>query len=59
MEIAKTLMGDSLYSPKNPTQALQTVKKRIEKSEIQLEWLKEEKAQKKQGVIPAYKQFKS
>ncbi|MDE5588600.1 MAG: recombinase family protein [Acetatifactor sp.] len=62
MEIAKTLTGDSLYSPEDLTQALQTVKKRIEESEIQLERLKEEEAQKKQGiemVTPAYKQFKS
>lgn len=62
MEIAKTLTGDSLYSPEDLTQALQTVKKRIEESEIQLERLKEEEIQKKQGiemVTPAYKQFKS
>ena len=62
MEIAKTLTGDSLYSPEDLTQAIQTVKKRIEESEIQLERLKEEEAQKKQGiemVTPAYKQFKS
>lgn len=62
MEIAKTLTGDSLYSSEDLTQALQTVKKRIEESEIQLERLKEEEAQKKQGiemVTPAYKQFKS
>ena len=62
MEIAKTLTGDSLFSPEDLTQAIQTVKKRIEESEIQLEKLKEEEMQKKQGiemVTPAYKQFKS
>lgn len=62
MEIAKTLTGDSIYSPEDLTQAIQTVKKEIEESEIQLEKLKEEEAQKKQGiemVTPAYKQFKS
>ena len=62
MEIAKTLTGDSLYSPEDLTQAIQTVKKRIEESEIQLERLKAEETQKKQGVemvTPAYKQFKS
>lgn len=62
MEIAKTLTGDSLYSPEDLTQAIQTVKKRIEESETQLERLKEEETQKKQGiemVTPAYKQFKS
>lgn len=62
MEIAKTLTGDSLFSPEDLTQAIQTVKKKIEESEIQLEKLKEEEMQKKQGiemVTPAYKQFKS
>lgn len=62
MEIAKTLTGDSVYSPEDLTQVIQTVKKRIEESETQLERLKEEESQKRQGiemVTPAYKQFKS
>lgn len=62
MEIARILTGDSVYSPEDLTQAIQTVKKRIEDAGIQLEKLKEEEAQKKQGiemVTPAYKQFKS
>ncbi len=62
MEIAKTLTGDSVYSPEDLTQAIQAVKKRIEETETQLGKLKEEETQKKQGievVTPAYKQFKS
>ena len=62
MEIAKTLTGDSVYSPEDLTQAIQAVKERIEQAEMQLERLKEEETQKKQGiemVTPAYKQFKS
>jgi len=62
MEIAKTLTGDSIYSPEDLTQAIQAVKKRIEEAETQLGKLKEEETQKKQGiemVTPAYKQFKS
>ncbi len=48
--------------PEDLTQAIQTVKRKIEESETQLEKLKEEEMQKKQGVemvTPAYKQFKS
>lgn len=62
MEIAKTLTGDSVYSPEDLTQAIQAVKERIEQAETQLARLKEEETQKKQGiemVTPAYKQFKS
>ncbi len=62
LEIAKTLTGDSIYSPEDLSQAIQTVKSRITEAETKLTELKEEKVQKKQGIdliTPTYNQFKS
>ncbi len=62
LEIAKTLTGESVYSPEDLTQVLRTVKENIANGERELAKLKEEEAQKKQGIdliTPAYNQFKS
>ncbi|MCD8196482.1 MAG: recombinase family protein [Lachnospiraceae bacterium] len=62
MEIGKTLTGESLYSPEDLTQAIQTIRSRVNESETRLAELKEEEMLKKQGldmVAPTYNQFKS
>ena len=62
LEIGKTLTGDSIYSPEDLTQAIQTIKSRITEAETKLTALREEEAQKKQGIdliTPTYNQFKS
>ena len=51
-----------MYSPEDLTQVLRTVKENIANGERELAKLKEEEAQKKQGIdliTPAYNQFKS
>ena len=62
LEIGRTLTGDSIYSPEDLSQAIQTIRGRIADSEEKLAGLKDEEAQKKQGIemiTPAYNQFKS
>ncbi len=62
LEIAKTLTGDSIYSPEDLSQAIQTIKSRITEAETKLTELREEEARKKQGIdliTPTYNQFKS
>ena len=62
LEIGKTLTGDSIYSPEDLSQAIQTLKLRIAEVEKQLQALQEEEAEKKRGIdliTPAYNQFKS
>ncbi len=62
LEIGKTLTGDSVYSPEDLSQAIQTIKGRIAEGEEKLASLKDEEMQKKQGVsliTPAYNQFRS
>lgn len=62
LEIAKTLTGESIYSPEDLMQVLRTVKGNIAKGEQELSQLKEEEIQKKKGIdliTPAYNQFKS
>ena len=62
MEIGKTLLGDSIYSPEDLSQAIQTVKSRITEAETKLTELRDEEAKKKQGldlITPTYNQFKS
>ena len=62
LEIAKSLTGDSVYSPEDLSQAIKTVRSRVSEMEAELERLKAEEAQKKQGVAlitPAYNQFKT
>jgi hypothetical protein len=62
LEIGKTLTGDSVYSPEDLSQAIQTIKGRIAESEEKLAALQDEEAQKKRGIdmiTPAYNQFKS
>lgn len=62
LEIGKTLTGDSIYSPEDLSQAIQTLKSRIAEAEKQLQALQEEEAEKKRGIdliTPAYNQFKS
>lgn len=61
-EIAKTLIGDSLYTPEDLKQAINTVKLRIEEGKEQLEKLDNDMLQKKEvteAVLPAYRRFKS
>ncbi|MCM1304751.1 MAG: recombinase family protein, partial [Butyrivibrio sp.] len=62
LEIGKTLTGDSVYSPEDLSQAIQTIRARVSEAEEKLETLKTEEAQKKQGIdmiTSAYNQFKS
>lgn len=62
LEIAKTLTGDSIYSPEDLSQAIRTVKSRITEAETKLTELRDEEAKKKQGIdliTPTYNQFKS
>lgn len=62
LEIGKSLTGDSIYTPEDLSQAIHTVKARIAQMESDLEKLKIEELQKKQGVdliTPAYNQFKT
>lgn len=62
LEIGKSLTGDSVYSPEDLTQAIQTIKSRITDAEEKLTMLKEEELKKKQGIdmiSPAYNQFRS
>ena len=53
-------MGESLYSPEDLAQAIQTLKTRTADAESQLEKLQDEEMQKKTGlemITPAYNQF--
>ena len=62
VEIGKALTGDSVYSPEDLSQAIQTLKEGIQSGEARLADLKEEEKRKKQGVdmiAPAYNQFRS
>lgn len=49
LEIGKTLTGDSIYSPEDLSQAIQTIKARIVESEGKLEELQKEEAKKSTG----------
>lgn len=62
LEIGKSLTGDSVYSPEDLSQAMQTLKTRITEADSKLIELQKEEQQKKQGIemiAPAYNQFKS
>ena len=62
LEIANALTGDSVYSPEDLSQAIQTIKHRITQAEEKLSELRDEEAQKKQSIdliTPNYRQFKS
>ena len=61
-EIGKTLLGESLYTPEDLKEAINTIKTRIAEGEVQLRKLDDEMLQKKEmaeAVLPAYRQFKS
>ena len=61
-EIAKTLLGDSLYTPEDLKEAISTIKSRIAENESQMEKLNNELSQKKEMaevILPAYRRFKS
>ena len=61
-EIAKTLLGDSLYTPEDLKEAIDTIKSRIAEGEEQLEKLDSEMIRKKEmteAVLPAYRRFRS
>lgn len=61
-EIGKTLLGESLYTPEDLKEAINTIKTRIAEGEEQLQKLDEEMLQKKEmteAVLPAYRRFKS
>lgn len=62
MEIGKTLLGDSLYSPGDLKEAIKVIKGRINDNEEQLEKLEKDMLEKREmveAVIPAYRRFKS
>ena len=62
MEISRTLLGDSLYSPQDLQEAISVVRQRISQGEEQLEKLDSEMNQQKEmveAVLPAYRRFKS
>lgn len=62
LEIGKTLTGESSYSADDLSQAIRTIKARIEDAEIKLTQLKDEEEQERQGIeqiAPAYDRFKS
>ena len=62
LEIGKTLIGDSVYSQEDLTQAIRTVKSKISEEEKQLTELQREEAQKQKGIhliAPSYVRFKS
>lgn len=50
MEIGKTLLGDSLYTPDDLQEAIKVIKKRISDGEEQLAKLDSEMGQKKEKV---------
>ena len=61
-EIAKTLSGDSIYSPSDLSAAIETVRNRISENEQKLSELKDEERSRKaksDEIIPAYKRFKT
>lgn len=62
MEIGKTLLGDSLYSPDDLKEAISVIKERIADGEEKLEKLESEMMEKKEmaeAVLPAYRRFKT
>lgn len=62
MEIPKALTGDSPFSADDLTQAIRAIKERVATDEQELERLKQEEMDSKQGIdsiMPAYRQFKS
>lgn len=62
LEIANTLTGESVYSPEDLRQAIQTVKEKIESGKKELDQLGAEEIEKRLGfemITPAYNQFKS
>ncbi len=61
-EIAKTLLGESLYTPEDLREAISVVKTRIAEAESKIEKLDSEMCQKEEmtkAVLPAYRRFKS
>ena len=61
-EIAKALIGESLYQPDDLSIAIKTLRSKIEDAEKQLQVLKNEEIEKKtinEGIVPAYHQFKT
>lgn len=62
MEIGKTLLGDSLYSPEDLKEAINVIKERIADGEGRLEKLENDMLEKKEMVetiLPAYRRFKT
>ena len=62
IEIAKVLIGDSIFTQEDLTLGLQKLKNDIAEAEEKLSQLRDEDAQKKAvagSVIPAYQQFKT
>lgn len=62
MEIGKVLTGESIFTQDDLMIAINTLKNRVEETESKLVELKAEDAEKKtisDGIIPAYRQFKS
>lgn len=62
MEIGKTLLGDSIYSPEDLKEAINVIKERVACGEEQLEKLESDMLEKKEmveAVLPAYRRFKS
>lgn len=62
MEIGKTLLGESLYSPEDLKEAIEVVKEKVVRKEAELEKLNDKAEQEQQmleSVLPAYRRFKS
>lgn len=62
MEIGKSLVGDSLYTPEDLKEALKVIRQRIADGEEQLESLESNMSREKEmieAVLPAYRRFKS
>ena len=61
-EIGKTLLGESLYTPEDLKEAINTIKARIAEGEERLQKLDDELLQKNEmaeAALPAYRRFKS
>lgn len=61
-EIGSALLGESLYSSEDLAQAINTLKSRISEDSTKLKELESEEKEKTQGIqgiIPAYREFKS
>lgn len=62
LEIGKCLLGDSVYNPEDLSNAIKTLRIRIDESENKLNELKNEESEKRavsDSIIPTYQRFKT